>query len=174
MKTHTRYKAPTRQQKTHLAGKRTTAAGARLRCKAGARRLLRLKPRSKILFPCPRAGLLLVNSSAGDRCVRFHETSALRRVCRTRLDLPPPPRSSKSDGQGLFDVMAVLEDEGEAGVRKDGGGGGGISSGGNHVGDSGTTENSLLDVVFLPELSVLLGLVGGRSEVCGLRSVVLL
>eukprot|EP00752_Nemacystus_decipiens_P008770 g7826.t1 len=37
-------------------------------------------------------------------------------------------------------------------------------SGGGKVGMVGTTENSLLDVVLLPELSVLLGLVGGRAE----------
>lgn len=37
--------------------------------------------------------------------------------------------------------------------------------GGDGVGMMGTTDNSLLDVVFLPELSVLLGLVGGRAEV---------
>lgn len=48
------------------------------------------------------------------------------------------------------------------------GGKGGEGTGrnsGDHVGMVGTTENSLLDVVFIPELSVLLGLVGGRAEV---------
>lgn len=49
------------------------------------------------------------------------------------------------------------------------GGGGGTAgrsgSGDGRVGMVGTNENSLLDMVFLPELSVLLGLVGGRVEV---------
>lgn len=149
----------------------TTTTAARLRCKAGARRLLRLQPRVKVLFPCPGTGILLVNSSAGDRCVRFHESAAMRRVCRTRLDLPPPPRSASTDGQGLFDVMEVLEGDGEeggGGVGRSGGSGGGGSGGGRggRVGMVGTTECSLLDVVFFPELSLLLGLVGGRAEVC--------
>lgn len=138
-----------------------TAADARLQCKNGARRLLRLHPRAKILFPCPGMGLLLVNSSAGDRCVRFHETAALRRICRTRLDLPPPPRWASTDGLGLFDTTAVLEGEGMGGTKN--------GSGGDDHGDGragiGTTECSLLDLVFLTELSVLLGLVGGRAEV---------
>ncbi|CBJ33221.1 calmodulin-like myosin-light chain [Ectocarpus siliculosus] len=144
----------------------TTAADARLRCKNGARHLLRLQPRARILFPCPGTGLLLVNSSAGDRCVRFHETAALRRICRTRLDLPPPPRSSCTDGQGIFDLMAVLDGGGGGGARSSGGGGGGSGgSGGGRTGVVGTTECSLVDLVFLPEVSVLLGLVGGRPEV---------
>lgn len=56
--------------------------------------------------------------------------------------------------------MMVLEGEGGGIAGKSGGRGGG-----GHVGMVGSTENSLLDVVFLPELSVLLGLVGGRAEV---------
>lgn len=141
----------------------TTPAEARFHCKAAARRLLGLRPRARVLFPCPGTGVFLVNTSPGDRCVRFHETAALRRICRTRLDLPPPPRWCSTDGQGLFDVMTVLEGEG-------GGVAGRSGSSGGHAGMVGTTENSLLDVVFLPELSVLLGLVGGRAEVCVPRS----
>lgn len=91
--------------------------------------------------------MLLVNSSAGDRCIRFHETAALRRICRTRLDLPPPPRSSLTDGQGLFDVLALFEKAAATETVV------------------GSTECSLLDLVFLPEVSVLLGLVGGKAEV---------
>ncbi|CAM9744831.1 unnamed protein product [Scytosiphon promiscuus] len=147
--------------RTGPGGRSNTAADARLQCKNGARRLLRLHPRAKILFPCPGTGLLLVNSSAGDRCVRFHETAALRRICRTRLDLPPPPRWAATDGLGVFDAMAVLEGDGGGEARNgiDDGRHGGARSG------IGTTECSLLDLVFLTELSVLLGLVGGRAEV---------
>eukprot|EP00903_Cladosiphon_okamuranus_P006300 g6178.t1 len=134
-------------------------AEARFQCKAAARRLLGLQPRAKVLFPCPGTGVFLVNTSAGDRCIRFHETAALRRICRTRLDLPPPPRSCSTDGQGLFDVIMLKGEVGEIAGRNYGRGGDG------HVGIVGSTENSLLDVVFLPELSVLLGLVGGRAEV---------
>lgn len=140
------------------------------RCKAGARRLLSLRPRARILFPCSGAGLLVVNSSAGDRCVRFHETAALRRICRTRLDLPSPPRSSRTDGQGLFDMMAVFgETRGatettgapaEASRRMS------VASNSQKVRDGiGTTVNSLLDVAFLPDLSVLLALIGGMAQV---------
>lgn len=102
-----------------------------------------------------------MNSSAGDRCVRFHETAALRRISRTRLDLPPPPRWASTDGPGVFDAMAVLEGEG-AGERREKSGGGGDGDSRARI---GTTECSLLDLVFLAELSVLLGLVGGRAEV---------
>ncbi|CAM9542999.1 unnamed protein product, partial [Ectocarpus sp. 12 AP-2014] len=92
--------------------------------------------------------------------------AALRRICRTRLDLPPPPRSSCTDGQGIFDLMAVLDGGGGGGARSSGGGGGGSGGGGGgRTGVVGTTECSLVDLVFLPEVSVLLGLVGGRPEV---------
>ena len=51
-------------------------------------------------------------------------------------------------------------------VEGEGGGIAGRSAGGGGYGGmAGSTENSLLDVVFLPELSLLLGLVGGRAEV---------
>lgn len=138
-----------------------TAADARLQCKVGARRILRLRPRAKILFPCAGTGLILVNSSAGDRCVRFHETAALRRICRTRLDLSPTPRSSMTDGQGVFDMMAVFDGGGctAAAAASD------AEVTAKSSGTIGTTDSSLLDLVFLPELSVLLGLIGGRPEV---------
>lgn len=140
-------------------GMKYTADSCRNPCKDGVRRLLRLRPRARILHPCPGTGVLLVNSTAGDRCVRFHETAALRRICRTRLDLPPPPRSALTQGQGLFDAMAVS-----------GAGLGRIAAGSRVVGESergeiGTTEASLVDLAFLAASSTLIGLIGGRPEV---------
>lgn len=92
--------------------------------------------------------------------MRFHETAALRRVSRTRLELPRPPRSSVTNGDGLFDSAAF--DGGATVVTT-------AATAGNeglveHSG-TGTMESSLLDLVFLPEVSVLLGLVWGPLQV---------
>lgn len=124
-----------------------------------ARHLLSLKPRARIVLSCPRTGLLLVNSSGGDRCVRFHETAALRRVCRTRLDLPRTLRGDSNDGGGLFDAAAY--DERATELTKAAGAVGTESKSQR----AGTTDCSLLDFVYLPEASVLLGLIGGRPQV---------
>lgn len=124
---------------------------ARRASAALARRLLSLEPRSRVLFPCPRAGLLAVNLSPGDRCVRFHEAVALRRVHRTRLDLPRIPRAGPVDLEGLFDA-AEFDD------------GGAAEAGSSWV---SSTECSLADLEFLVEESVILGLVSGRAQVRG-------
>lgn len=118
--------------------------------------------RARILFPCPSANLLVVNTTAGDRCIRFHETCALRRISRTRLDLPKTPRSSVTNIEGLFDVAAF--DGGAtaaataATAGRDGGGDWGGAS-------SSAMEGSLLDLVALPQASVVLGLVWGTAQV---------
>lgn len=143
-------------------GMKNTADSCRSPCKDSARLLLRLRPRARILHPCPGTGVLLVNSTAGDRCVRFHETAALRRICRTKLDLPPPPRSALTQGQGLFDAIAV-SGAGLGRFATD-------SKVGKAVGESkreeiGTTESSLVDLTFLAASSILIGLIGGRPEV---------
>lgn len=92
--------------------------------------------------------------------MRFHETAALRRVCRTRLDLPRPPRWGLTDGQGLFDGAAFDEGASVAAAAA-----GVVSGGGEGKLGVGTTDCSLLDLAFLPESSILLGLVGGRPQV---------
>lgn len=51
----------------------------------------------------------------------------------------------------MFDVLALFEKAATAATKT-----------GTVI---GSTECSLLDLVFLPEVSVLLGLVGGRAEV---------
>lgn len=143
-----------------------TAPEARRQCKAAVRRLLSFRPRARILFPVAGTGLLLVNTSAGDRCIRFHETAALRRISRTRLDLPPVPRSALTDGQGLFDAAEIFDDMGRnSATLKEGEARGKENRSGNVRMIGGTTECSLVDVVFLPEYSTLLGLIGGRAEV---------
>lgn len=90
--------------------------------------------------------------------MRFHETSALRRVCRTRLELPSPSGSSSTDAGGLFDAAAF---DGDATVVT----AGTRSARGAQASVMSTTECSLLDLVFLPDVSVILGLVGGRAQV---------
>ncbi len=58
-----------------------------------------MSPRVKILRVCSRSGVIIVNSTLGDRCLRVFEPASLRRLYRTRLDLPPSPWFDL----GLFD-----------------------------------------------------------------------
>ncbi len=58
-----------------------------------------MMPRVKILQVCSRSRVLIVNSTLGDRCLRVFEPLSLRRLYRTRLDLPCSPWFAL----GLFD-----------------------------------------------------------------------
>jgi Ca2+-binding EF-hand superfamily protein len=64
--------------------------------------LLHLRPRGTILGYDRLSGVLIVNTTAGDRCIRFHEGATLRRLYRVRLDsaLPRMPIFDKA----LFDL----------------------------------------------------------------------
>ncbi len=61
--------------------------------------MLTMTPRAKILRTCSRTGVLIVNSTLGDRCLRVFEPVSLHRLHRIRLDLPPSPWFAL----GLFD-----------------------------------------------------------------------
>lgn len=93
--------------------------------------------------------------------MRFHETAALRRVSRTRLELPCPYRSSVINEDGLFDSAAFDGGETIATTAVTSGRARRVERSG-----AGAMESSLLDLVFLPDVSVLLGLVYGSLQVC--------
>ncbi len=62
--------------------------------------MFKMTPRVQILRVCSRSGVIIVNSTLGDRCLRIFEPTSLRRIHRTRLDLPSSPWFD----MGLFDI----------------------------------------------------------------------
>lgn len=68
------------------------------RNREAARRLILTAPSMRIMRLCPQTGVVILNTFLGDNCFRVHEPQALRRVHRTRLDLP-------SMGSGIFDTL---------------------------------------------------------------------
>jgi len=57
--------------------------------KEAGRRLLALRPRMQLLAFDEAAAVLVLNTTAGDQSVCFHEPLALRRLARVRIALPP-------------------------------------------------------------------------------------
>ena len=65
-----------------------------------ATQLLSMSPRCEIMALDEHSRCLLFNTTAGDRCMRFHEPKSCRRTHRVRLSLPNMPYFD----HGLFDV----------------------------------------------------------------------
>ncbi|CAM9321091.1 unnamed protein product [Discosporangium mesarthrocarpum] len=149
------------RQRARVDSAEGNCANTHLVSKALARRLLYLRPAARILLPSAVSGTLLVNTSAGDRCIRFHETHAFRRIGKVRLELPPAPLHHEL---GLFEVARDASGGSIGGIKKRSASAGlpvGISGDGE---GAGSTDCSVLDMVFLEE-SVLICIVGGRPYV---------
>ncbi|GMH61976.1 hypothetical protein TL16_g03382 [Triparma laevis f. inornata] len=120
-----------------------------------AKELLSMTPRVDVLHVCPHTSSLLLNTTAGDRCIRFHESVSLRRTHRVRLQLPNMPYFD----HGLFDV-------GPGGYENGNGVNHRVSS---HMGDE--TAGAMQKFVYLPHSSVLIGTVVGSPVLVGFCTV---
>lgn len=120
-----------------------------------AKELLSMTPRVDVLHVCPHTSSLLLNTTAGDRCIRFHESASLRRIHRVRLQLPNMPYFD----HGLFDVGPGGYENGNGVTHR-------VSS---HMGDE--TAGAMQKFVYLPHSSVLIGTVVGSPVLVGFCTV---
>ncbi|GMH77361.1 hypothetical protein TrST_g9172, partial [Triparma strigata] len=120
-----------------------------------AKELLSMTPRVDVLHVCPHTSSLLLNTTAGDRCIRFHESASLRRTHRVRLQLPNMPYFD----HGLFDVGPGGYENGNGVTHR-------VSS---HMGDE--TAGAMQKFVYLPHSSVLIGTVVGSPVLVGFCTV---
>jgi Ca2+-binding EF-hand superfamily protein len=105
-----------------------------------AKRLLAMQPRQRIVRYDPTSSLIIANTTAGDRCLRFHESLALGCVFRTKLDWTGLSALPSHD-HGIFD--------GHVGSRSD------------------SSKGTVDDFVFIHQQGILVCTIVGTSVVLG-------